>query len=260
LRVIEISRAGIIGSILALAVIILCVRFGFWQLDRRAQRAALNDAVAARMALPPVPLAPGTRDSTGLLYRRVLVSGSPDHERALVWTARSYRGAPGVHLMVPLRTPGRDPALLVDRGFVPSADAHSVTVADFPAPEPLQAEGIVLPLPDEPWRRAGGGAGRTFQHLARLPLEEQLPYSLAPFYVQAATPTASVDGWPRPVPLPALDPGPHLSYAVQWFGFATVALVGWIVLLVRGSGWERTPPASGGRAADSRISPAAPPD
>lgn len=35
------------------------------------------------------------------------------------------------------------------------------------------------------------------------------------------------------VPLPELSEGPHLSYAVQWFIFATIALVGYPLVLRR---------------------------
>jgi cytochrome oxidase assembly protein ShyY1 len=35
------------------------------------------------------------------------------------------------------------------------------------------------------------------------------------------------------IPAPALDNGPHLSYAIQWFSFATIALVGGALWLVR---------------------------
>ncbi len=34
---------------------------------------------------------------------------------------------------------------------------------------------------------------------------------------------------PVRVPPPALDEGPHKSYAIQWFSFATIALVGGVV-------------------------------
>jgi cytochrome oxidase assembly protein ShyY1 len=36
-----------------------------------------------------------------------------------------------------------------------------------------------------------------------------------------------------PVPLPPLDDGPHLSYAIQWFIFSTIALVGYPLILRR---------------------------
>jgi surfeit locus 1 family protein len=38
---------------------------------------------------------------------------------------------------------------------------------------------------------------------------------------------------PAIVPVPTLDEGPHLSYAIQWFAFATIAVVGGAVLLLR---------------------------
>jgi surfeit locus 1 family protein len=33
--------------------------------------------------------------------------------------------------------------------------------------------------------------------------------------------------------MPALNNGPHLSYAIQWFSFAIIALVGAAVVAVR---------------------------
>jgi cytochrome oxidase assembly protein ShyY1 len=36
-----------------------------------------------------------------------------------------------------------------------------------------------------------------------------------------------------PVPLPPQDNGPHLSYAVQWFIFSTIAVIGYPLILRR---------------------------
>jgi cytochrome oxidase assembly protein ShyY1 len=36
-----------------------------------------------------------------------------------------------------------------------------------------------------------------------------------------------------PVPPPELSEGPHLSYAVQWFIFSTIAVVGYPITLRR---------------------------
>jgi surfeit locus 1 family protein len=59
-----------------------------------------------------------------------------------------------------------------------------------------------------------------------------LPYSLLPVYVllQSQQPPQDL---PAIVPVPTLDEGPHLSYAIQWFAFATIAVVGGAVLLLR---------------------------
>jgi cytochrome oxidase assembly protein ShyY1 len=53
--------------------------------------------------------------------------------------------------------------------------------------------------------------------------------------VELESSTPAEAGGPTPIPLPHLDDGPHLSYAIQWFIFATLAVIGWVVV-VRKSG------------------------
>ena len=38
---------------------------------------------------------------------------------------------------------------------------------------------------------------------------------------------------PIPIPDPDLSEGPHRSYAFQWFTFATIGIVGYVILLRR---------------------------
>ena len=66
-------------------------------------------------------------------------------------------------------------------------------------------------------------------------LQQQTAYPLLPFYVELESSTPADAGGPTPIPLPDLDDGPHLSYAFQWFIFATLAVIGWVVV-VRKSG------------------------
>ncbi len=54
---------------------------------------------------------------------------------------------------------------------------------------------------------------------------------------------------------PSRDPGPHLSYAVQWFSFAAIFLLGWIALLVRRGGGDAGEPGDA-----LRRRPGGPPD
>jgi cytochrome oxidase assembly protein ShyY1 len=65
-------------------------------------------------------------------------------------------------------------------------------------------------------------------------IASSLPYDVFPLPLQLADQTPVQPGsLPIPVPLPALSEGPHLSYAIQWFSFAVVALVGALILLRR---------------------------
>ena len=69
---------------------------------------------------------------------------------------------------------------------------------------------------------------------------DSVPYGLLPFVIQQL-PSSPTLARPRPRPTgsplgtesfirrlspPVLDDGPHLSYAIQWFSFATIILVG----------------------------------
>ena len=40
--------------------------------------------------------------------------------------------------------------------------------------------------------------------------------------------------FPEPIAQPALDEGPHLSYAVQWFLFSAIVVVGWVLAVTTG--------------------------
>ena len=72
----------------------------------------------------------------------------------------------------------------------------------------------------------GGGSTRRRSRAA-------FPFPIAPYYVVALDTMAAYrtehelpSTTPVRLELPAMDDGPHLNYAIQWFTFAVVALVG----------------------------------
>ena len=156
---------------------------------------------------------------------------------------RSLDGAPGYHILTPLRRPDGT-AVLVVRGWVPLyvVEQHHPRRApaadrdgDGRGPSPSHAE------PRARWRR-GDPADGMLTTMARVDIprvQQQTPYPLAPAYVEmsASTPALAA-GLPVLVPLPELDDGPHLGYAVQWIIFSICAIVGWF-LLVRKSAKAR---------------------
>jgi surfeit locus 1 family protein len=62
-------------------------------------------------------------------------------------------------------------------------------------------------------------------------LRRQFPYRLLDVQLQLVPDDSR--GLPRRLPAPTLDEGPHIGYAIQWFSFAAIAVIGWIVLLGR---------------------------
>jgi cytochrome oxidase assembly protein ShyY1 len=57
--------------------------------------------------------------------------------------------------------------------------------------------------------------------------------SALPVVVQLASSDPRDDASLEVVPLPPLDEGPYLGYAVQWFLFCIVAVCGWFLLAWR---------------------------
>ena len=71
---------------------------------------------------------------------------------------------------------------------------------------------------------------RVVRRLDRDSLAKRLPYPVAPFLlVMTDTAHAAGDSIPARVAEPVLDDGPHLGYALQWFAFALIGVVGAIV-------------------------------
>jgi surfeit locus 1 family protein len=211
-----------LGAVAALAIAAVCVRLGMWQLDRLAQRRARNAEIAARLALPPLDLAaPGAERISGdsARQRRIVARGVYDFPHERVRPGRSFDGTPGVALVTPLRLPGGS-AVLVDRGWVPSADAYHVNQDAYREPDTAVVQGVGVVPP----------RGRDDVDPARL--RDSLPYALLPFVVQdLAPPSPGPTGLPRRWPSPALGNGPHLSYAIQWFSFALIIVLGTGALL-----------------------------
>jgi surfeit locus 1 family protein len=217
------------------------VRLGFWQLDRLDQRRARNASLTRAMALPVLEL----RDSAALvlaapdsyLYRRVRVRGSYDAAREVVLRGRTDGGNPGVHLVAPLVF-AADTAVMVNRGWVPAPDAVSVDPRAHAEPGEREVVGILVAAPatDDAApldREVAGTRVHTFARLPLASLRASTPGALLPLYVQQLSGSPPPDSLPRRVPLPPPGEGPHLGYAVQWFSFAAIALIGLAVLLAR---------------------------
>lgn len=53
-----------------------------------------------------------------------------------------------------------------------------------------------------------------------------IPYPVLPYYLQLSEKVADSTPQPEPVAQIDLTEGPHLGYALQWFSFATISLLG----------------------------------
>jgi len=214
---------------------VVCLRLGVWQLDRLATRRAGSAAALADRTLPAVD-ARTLHDAVG--NRRAIAAGVYDYEREIILRGRGRGGVPGVEVVTPLRLTGSDSAVLILRRYVPSADAISYDIQIHREADSTTVSGITMAIPVDPdgAMPADRNGATTWRRLDLATLRGRLPYPIAPVYIVADSP-ATVSPAPRRSSPPALGDGPHLNYAIQWFGFATIAFGGAAALW-----WKRRRP------------------
>lgn len=205
---------------------VVFVRLGVWQVDRLHERRQRNAYLSGRLHGAAVPLAELRGTTDDIRYRRVIVSGRADYSHEVVYASRTRDGSPGVYLVTPVSA--GDSTVLVVRGWVYAPDGATVDASRWREPDSLTVEGYVDELPGGSARPDSmPGRPGTVTRLDRAGLERRIGRPLRGVYVMA-TGDRGASTAPRPArfTLPELDDGPHRSYAVQWFSFAAIAVVG----------------------------------
>lgn len=222
----------VVVLIVAVLAVALTVRLGVWQLDRAAQKVALQQALDRQRALPPLAADALARQPAELgaqLHRAVRLDGRWIAAATVALENRTMGGRAGFFVLTPLALDdGR--AVLVQRGFVPRDAADRTRVAAPPAPEGrVSVFGRVAAGPSQFFElgptAAASGVIRQNLDLSDYARETRLP--LAPLLVvqedEAGRPTPA-DGLSRQWPLPATDVDKHHGYAFQWFALAALVL------------------------------------
>lgn len=218
---------------MVLAVAALCVSLGLWQLRRLDERRDLNARIVEGLEAQEEPLADALDEPPeALAYRRVTATGRYLPEQEVLLGPRSRDGAPGYDVLTPLLT--GDGGILVNRGWVPFA-LSSPPIAEAAPPEgDVTVTGYLLPSREA--ARAGPVGAAELDFVSDVDIDRlqgQISIPLAPVYLVRTGQSPALGDLPRPGTTPELDEGPHLSYAVQWFLFATIAVVGYPFLVRR---------------------------
>lgn len=215
-------------TLLALILLPVLLRLGFWQLEREDEKQALQSVYTQRQQEQPVPLA-GLDGMGDLQYRAVRLSGRFDNEHVFLLDNRIHEGVPGYDVLQPFVTES-GLWVLINRGWT----AMSGSRADLPevsamegnvtlsgnvyvpageqftlgdtAPEPGWPKVVQELSPQQLLEAAGLESGAAY-----------FPYSVR---LAADSPGVLTRNWP----VITTSPEKHRAYAVQWFAMA-LALV-----------------------------------
>lgn len=221
---------ALIVLLAALATALLTARLGWWQLDRAAQKTAIQSALDRQRALPPLTatdLARRVDEVPSQVHRAVHLQGRWFAERTVYLENRQMNGRPGFFVLTPLMLDD-GAAVLVQRGWSPRDAADRTRIAAPPAPSGrVQLVG-----------RVAAGASRLYElgpaasapgvirhnlDLADFARETRLPL-LPLVLLQEEGNVPPADGLLRQWPAPAADVHKHYGYAFQWFALCALVL------------------------------------
>jgi cytochrome oxidase assembly protein ShyY1 len=215
----------------AIVFAVACAFLSNWQFARNADRSEQLELVAQNYDAEPVPLAeviaPGGTLAAGDEWRPVLLEGEYLSSEQVLVRNRPHGGTAAFEVLVPFRLDdGR--VLLIDRGWVPPGEDQPLP-DQIPAP-PSGATTVVARLrPAEPLPSSGRSAPEGQVPSINLDLVADTIDGGTDLERSAYALMVSEDPAPatRPAALaaPSEDPGPHLSYAIQWILFAIMGFV-----------------------------------
>ncbi len=229
-----VSRKWWFATLLVLLGTALCIRLGFWQLDRLEQRRAFNAQVATMRTLEQVDLDSGLlADLVSMEWRSATVTGEYDFENQVALRNQYHDGEYGYHLITPLHFTGG--TVLVDRGWIPAESDSSPSdwrAYDEPGQVTVTGQirlgqvkpafgGVADALPLDGSRLA------VWNNLDVEKISAQLPYPILTVFIQ---PNVEVGDASPPIPFQPiieLTEGSHFGYALQWFTFAVILFFGY---------------------------------
>lgn len=209
----------------AILFAIACGFLSNWQFSRNAERSEQLRLVTENYDAAPVPLgdllAPGAELAPDDEWRPVRLSGQYLADEELLVRNRAHGGSAAYEVLVPFRLDdGR--VLLVDRGWLPPGERQPEPDT-IPAPPSGQTEVVVRLRPGEPVPASGRTAetGQVPTINLGLVVEQTGPLEQGAYGLLVSEDPAPAAA-PLPIDPPSDDPGPHLSYAIQWILFAVM--------------------------------------
>ncbi|TGD90795.1 SURF1 family protein [Mycolicibacterium sp. CH28] len=199
-----------------------------WQLGKNTKTTRENNQIEASLTAAPVPVTtflPHQNSSApNEQWRQVTATGHYVAPAQVLARLRVVGGEPAFEVLVPFAVDG-GPTVLVDRGYVRPVQASKVPEI---APVPTGTVTITARLrdsesapPDKPPFREDGLTQVYAVDTALVTRTTGVP--LAGSYLQLVENQPGVLGVAE---LPHLDPGPFLSYGIQWIAFGIVAPIG----------------------------------
>lgn len=222
-------KPALVPTLATILMVIVTAAMGGWQLQRAAEKAALQTEYDARASLPPTQLDSKLMDAKSVAYRKISVVGKFDQAQQIYLDNKIHKGVAGYHVITPLRIQGGDTRVLINRGWL----AASRERKNLPSAEsPVDAVRIVgmAQIPSQKILELSSDTidGRVWQNLNLGRYQKMVTFPIQPFLIlqESAINDGLVREWQRP------DSGRsvHLGYAFQWYALSVVLIIIYVVV------------------------------
>jgi surfeit locus 1 family protein len=213
-------------TLATLVLLAVFISLGRWQWQRGEAKQAVWSEYGRNAPAKDL----GTRDPDAVeRFAHVRMSGRFDAAHQFLLDNRSHAGKPGYEVLTPF-LPDAGGRILVNRGWMPFTGYRDrLPDVSLAASGVLTISGFLDELPASGLAsgRAAPDAGNSWPKLTSFPSHAELERALGQkisrrvLLLDADAPAGYVREW-KP---PGLAPTRHLSYAIQWWGFAVVLLV-----------------------------------
>ena len=231
-----------VPTLVLVAVLAVTLSAARWQLDRAAYKTGLQQQIEAAAEAPPLSLQAGVDgDPARLAWHPIEARGRFDPSRVVFLDNRLRDGVPGYEVLTAMRLSGSDRVLLVNRGWIAAPrQREQLPRVDTPAGE-VRVQGFAF-LPSERFMelRSGTDDASRWQNWTLARAQERWAIDLLPVAMLQSVPIEGdaagagqgdvlARDWPRP------DAGidKHRGYALQWFSFAAIGCIVWLLLSFR---------------------------
>jgi len=221
-------RPGLVPGVAAAGFIALTLALGHWQTRRAEEKLELGRQLDSAEQGPVLSVPAVVADASLFERRRVSARGVFIARATLLLDNKVLHGIAGYHVLTPLRLQGSEVHVLVNRGWIAAGDRSTLPAVSTPGN--LQTiEGIAL----TPSRRfielaPEASTGARLQNLVLEREGKRLGLRLQPFVIEQTSDTP--DGLSREWARPDTGVDRHRIYALQWYSFAALAAILYVVL------------------------------
>ena len=220
--------AWVVMHLVVFGIAVSFLLLGRWQLERLNERQATNEQISQRL----------DDEATGWLagsfgkppeYVRLEMTGEFRPAEEVLLRSQVNLGRPGFDVLTPFYL-DEATAVVVNRGWVPF-DLDRPPVSEAPPPVGTVTVHGYVRHPLVRTRVSGGVQDGIVSSVDLAAMGQLTDAALESFYVELTEIEDHVSALPIIDSNVDLSDGPHLAYALQWFAFTVVGVVGYAALI-----------------------------